>query len=83
MEKGYEVRAYRWAGGQYEMTEPHIVPGKSREEARNRLAAHMGEGWKASEAFEAAFGGNLQLEQRLEIFEKLGYRIVRAERQAE
>lgn len=52
MENLYKLRAYRWNESKYELTEPYLIAGKSKDEARDSLVAYLGNGWKASEAFE-------------------------------
>ena len=78
MQNIYQIRAYRWYEGKYELTEPYIVAGLSKDDARDALAAHLGGGWKASGAAELCAGSRIPLEERIRIFEKLGFPVLRA-----
>lgn len=51
MENLYKIRAYRWNESKYELTEPYLIAGNSKDEARASLVAFLGKGWKVSEAF--------------------------------
>ncbi|MFH1065640.1 MAG: hypothetical protein V1734_04010 [Nanoarchaeota archaeon] len=51
MENLYKIRAYRWNESKYELTCPYIIVSNSKDEARDSLAAFLGDGWKTSEAF--------------------------------